>query len=120
VFLEVTGFLIVSAVEGKQVESLNYTAYEAMAIRQLNLIVDGVRKRWPQVLRIAIHHRTGTCAVLEESVCIAASSPHRKEAFEIVEFIIDELKRTVPIWKQEVLQDGSKAWKQGCCSKKVI
>ena len=87
-----------------------------MASKQMALITKRVRDQWPRVLRIAIQHRIGKCDLMQESVCIAVSCPHRKEAFDIVEFIIDEIKRTVPIWKQEVFEDGSKHWKSSCCN----
>lgn len=93
---------------GRRVRHLEYEAYEALARRELERIASAVRERWP-VARIAIVHRTGRLRVGEASVAIAASAPHRPEAFEAARFAIDALKRTVPIWKKEVWE-GGEAW----------
>jgi molybdopterin synthase catalytic subunit len=68
-----------------------------------------VRGRWPVVGRIVLLHRTGTVALGDAAVVVAVSAPHRAEAFEAARFAIDELKRTVPIWKREAW-DGGESW----------
>jgi molybdopterin synthase catalytic subunit len=93
---------------GKQVRALVYEAYGSMAQRQMEQLSDAARRRWP-VLDLAIVHRTGTLSVGEVSVVIAVSAAHRGEAFDACEWLIDELKRTVPIWKKEVYIEGE-AW----------
>uniref|UniRef100_A0A7S2TT23 Molybdopterin synthase catalytic subunit n=1 Tax=Lotharella oceanica TaxID=641309 RepID=A0A7S2TT23_9EUKA len=96
--------------DGKIVTMLSYEAYAPMAMKQLSLISNQIRKKWP-VKKIAILHRLGVCPVGEASVIIAISSPHRKAALEACHWAIDTLKAQVPIWKKEHYQDGS-TWKQ--------
>uniref|UniRef100_A0A1B0GDW7 Molybdopterin synthase catalytic subunit n=1 Tax=Glossina morsitans morsitans TaxID=37546 RepID=A0A1B0GDW7_GLOMM len=97
--------------EHKRVASLEYEAYEPMALKQLGNICDEIRKRWPDCLNIAIYHRLGLVPVGEASVVIGISSPHRQVSLESVAFAIDELKKTVPIWKKEVYDNHESAWK---------
>ena len=68
-----------------------------------------VRSRWPVVGRVALLHRTGVVELGDAAVVVAVSAPHRGEAFEAARFAIDELKRTVPIWKREAW-DGGESW----------
>lgn len=96
---------------GRQVVRLEYEAYEPMARREMARLVAEVRARW-KVHGVAVHHRLGVVAVTEPSVVIAVSAPHRREALEAVQFAIDKLKATVPIWKKEVYADGDPAWKE--------
>jgi len=93
---------------GKQVRALVYEAYGSMAIKQMEDLADEARRRWP-ILDLAIVHRTGTLQVGEVSVVIAVAASHRGEAFDACEWLIDELKHTVPIWKKEVYTEGE-AW----------
>jgi molybdopterin synthase catalytic subunit len=92
---------------------LEYEGYVPMAVKQLNELVDKCRRKWDSLMGVAIYHRLGLVPVGEESVLIAVSSPHRRDALEAVHWLIDELKRTVPIWKKEVYEDGS-MWKANC------
>ncbi|XP_055700444.1 molybdopterin synthase catalytic subunit isoform X1 [Phlebotomus papatasi] len=87
--------------EDKKVISLEYEAYEPMALKTLKNICQDIRSRWPQVKNIGIYHRLGEVAVKEASVVIAISSPHRKDGIEATAFAIEELKKQVPIWKKE-------------------
>ena len=84
-----------------------------MALLHLNRLTQKARTLYPSLIRVAISHRTGTVPVSEESVVIVASSPHRRDALEAVGWMIDELKATVPIWKNEIYEDGS-MWKENC------
>src|SRR5439155_1665062 len=93
---------------GKQVRALVYEAYGSMAVKQMEQLADEARRRWP-ILDLAIVHRTGTLQVGEVSVVIAVAASHRGEAFDACEWLIDELKHTVPIWKKEVYTEGE-AW----------
>jgi len=93
---------------GKQVRALVYEAYGSMATKQMEHLADEARRRWP-ILDLAIVHRTGTLQVGEISVVIAVAASHRGEAFDACEWLIDELKHTVPIWKKEVYTEGE-AW----------
>jgi MoaE-MoaD fusion protein len=93
---------------GKQVRALVYEAYGSMAQKQIEVLADEARRRWP-ILDLAIAHRTGTLQAGEVSVVIAVAASHRGEAFDACEWLIDELKHTVPIWKKEVYTEGE-AW----------
>mmetsp|Transcript_25486 Transcript_25486/g.40914 ORF Transcript_25486/g.40914 Transcript_25486/m.40914 type:complete len:115 (+) Transcript_25486:933-1277(+) len=82
-----------------------------MALKQMKKICLEMRNTWTEMRKIVILHRLGVCPVGQASVMIAASSPHRKEALNAVHWAIDQLKKTVPIWKKEHYTDGS-SWKQ--------
>jgi molybdopterin synthase catalytic subunit len=94
---------------GREVVTLEYEAYEPMAVRELEILEAKAFNRW-SLHRIAIVHRIGRVEIGEASVAIAVSSAHRKEAFEACRFLIDELKKSVPIWKREYFADGSTEW----------
>ncbi|KAJ3107024.1 hypothetical protein HDU97_004993 [Phlyctochytrium planicorne] len=100
----------------KKVLKLEYEGYVPMAEKELRRLVDLAIKKWPDLFGVAIAHRLGDVAIGEESVIIAVSSPHRRDSLEAVEWLIDELKRSVPIWKKEYYEDGS-VWKSNseCC-----
>ncbi|MCY7351254.1 MAG: molybdenum cofactor biosynthesis protein MoaE [Cytophagaceae bacterium] len=89
----------------KRVVRLEYEAYEPMALKKMQELVDEVRRRWP-VEQVAIVHRVGVLDIGEAAVVIAVSTPHRAEAFEACRWLIDTLKEVVPIWKKEVFEDG--------------
>jgi len=90
-----------------EVTSLDYEAYEEAVIPAFDKIVDEVRRRFPDVKRVAILHRTGRIMLSESSVVVAVSSAHRPVAFDAARFAIDALKESVPIWKKENWIDGS-------------
>jgi molybdopterin synthase catalytic subunit len=94
-----------SMTSGKRVVRLEYEAYEPMAKKEIEKIVESARKKWP-IKNWAISHRVGTLTVGEVAVVVAISTSHRKESFEACQFIIDSLKQTVPIWKKEIFEDG--------------
>ncbi|KAJ3146419.1 hypothetical protein HDU86_008524 [Geranomyces michiganensis] len=97
----------------KTVTSLSYEAYAPMAVSLLHTILSEATTQYPSILKLAVAHRTGNVPVGEESVIIAASSPGRKDAQNATAWILDELKRRVPIWKKEHYGDGSVAcWKE--------
>lgn len=96
--------------KGKQVVRLQYEAYTPMAEKEIKKICTTVRQRL-QVGNICVVHRTGDVPIGEASVVIAVSSVHRKEALEAVQFMIDTLKETVPIWKKEIYEEGDAEWK---------
>ncbi len=96
--------------EGRQgVEHLEYEAYEEQAVPRMGDIAAEARRRWPDLGRLAVVHRTGRCELGEPTVVVAASAPHRAEAFEAARFAIDALKASVPIWKRE-RWDGGEDW----------
>lgn len=95
---------------GHQVVRLEYEAYEPMALRCLAALIADLEAQEPGV-QVAIVHRTGVLQVGEVAVIIAASAPHRAEAFRACQQAIDRLKQDVPIWKKEVYrgQGGDEA-----------
>jgi molybdopterin synthase catalytic subunit len=96
--------------DGKPVVALEYQAYEPMAVQVFISIAADIRRRWPEVNRVVIHHRTGRLQVGEISVLVAVGCPHRSEAFEACKYAIDTLKHNAPIWKKEHWADGSSSW----------
>jgi len=88
------------------VRSLTYEAYDTEVTPRLAAIAAETRSRWPAVGRLVLLHRTGELAVGEASVVVAASAPHRDDAFDAARFCIDTLKATVPIWKREAWEGG--------------
>jgi molybdopterin synthase catalytic subunit len=85
---------------------LEYEAYVPMAEREMQAIVEEAVERFGAVNAI-VHHRVGTLAIGDAAVVVAVSTPHRAEAFDACRFIIEELKKRVPIWKKEVFVDGA-------------
>ena len=94
------------------VSSLEYEAYTAQVEPRLAGIADEARRRWPDLGRIALLHRTGLLEVGEASVAVAVSAPHRAEAFAAARFCIDTVKVSVPIWKRETWA-GGRDWAGG-------
>jgi molybdopterin synthase catalytic subunit len=88
------------------VVSLEYEAYEEEVTPRLAAIAAEARARWPDVGRLVLLHRTGLLAVGEASVVVAASAPHRAEAFDAARFCIDTVKSSAPIWKREAWAGG--------------
>ena len=98
--------------DGRVVVRLEYEGYIPMALREMQSICNEIRRRWPDVVRIAMAHRLGSCPVAEASVVIAISSPHRVAALDAARFAIDTLKGRVPVWKREVYADDGRVWKE--------
>jgi molybdopterin synthase catalytic subunit len=96
---------------GRAVTHLVYEAYEPLAVKALDRILQEAGERWPDV-RLAIHHRIGELAIGEASVVIAAASPHRADAFSATRYAIERIKQIVPIWKHEYF-DGGDTWIEG-------
>ena len=88
--------------EGKAITAIEYEAFRLMAEHQFELILRDVEKRWP-VESVRLVHRVGRVQVNEPSLWVELIAPHRGEAFAACEFLIDEMKRVVPIWKKPVL-----------------
>ncbi|MGH9298925.1 MAG: molybdenum cofactor biosynthesis protein MoaE [Acidimicrobiales bacterium] len=91
------------------VTAIDYEAYEEQVTPRLEALADKARQAWPETGRIVVWHRAGHVALGEASVVIAVSAPHRAEAFEACQYLIDTLKATLPIWKEEHFPGGS-AW----------
>ena len=97
----VASFLgVVRATEGdSKIDALDYEVFESMAQRQFELIFDKIAEKWPQVVSVKVIHRVGRVPVKEASLWVEIQSPHRAEAFASMQFLIDTMKETVPIWK---------------------
>lgn len=91
--------------EGRKVIALDYEAYPEMAEKELARIGYDALKQWP-ICRMAVVHRLGPVQIGDASVIIAVSSAHRDAAFAASRFAIEEIKKTVPIWKKEVFEGG--------------
>ena len=91
--------------QGRKVIALDYEAYPEMAEKELARLGEEAKKKW-QICRMAIVHRIGPVQITEPSVIIAVSAAHREAAFAACRFAIEEIKKTVPIWKKEVYEGG--------------
>lgn len=103
---------------GRQVHKLAYEAYEGMASKEMARVVAAAKDRWPAIRKVQVVHRFGEMPVGESSIYITVATPHRPEGFESLRFIIDRIKRDVPIWKKEFYADGETDWlhpEEGCC-----
>jgi molybdopterin synthase catalytic subunit len=105
--------------EGDAVRSLDYTAYGAMAERELECIVAETTARWPEA-NVVVEHRIGTLELGDVSVAIAAAHPHRGEAFDAARYVIEELKKRLPIWKREHYVDGRAEWVANSGSETIL
>ncbi|MBA3318243.1 MAG: molybdenum cofactor biosynthesis protein MoaE [Gemmatimonadales bacterium] len=93
---------------GRAVGRLEYSAYGPMAEAECQRIVREAEAEWP--VRVALEHRVGGLEIGDIAVAIAVSAPHRDEAFAACRFVIEAVKRRVPIWKKEHYLDGAVAW----------
>ncbi len=91
---------------GHEIRYLEYEAYTPMALSEMDGIIVEAEERWPGVV-VSLAHRVGELKIGEVAVLVAASAPHRAEAFEAARWSIDELKNRVPIWKKEFAKDGA-------------
>jgi molybdopterin synthase catalytic subunit len=98
--------------DGRSVGHLEYEAYTPMAEAELRAICREARERWA-IGAVAAIHRVGRLEIGETSVAIALASPHRDAAYDASRYVIEELKRRVPIWKREGYLDGSGEWLRG-------
>jgi molybdopterin synthase catalytic subunit len=87
--------------EGKEIQAIEYEAFQRMAERQFGLLFDEMEKRWP-IESVRLVHRVGRVKVSEPSLWVEIVAPHRGEAFAAGQWLIDEMKRVVPIWKKPV------------------
>ncbi|XP_021926052.1 molybdopterin synthase catalytic subunit isoform X2 [Zootermopsis nevadensis] len=105
--------------ENKQVVHLEYEAYVPMAEKAMKKVCEDIRGKW-QVEHIAIYHRLGIVPVMEASLVIALSSPHRAESLQAVQYAIDTVKSSVPIWKKEVYASEQAEWKENTESDRIL
>jgi molybdopterin synthase catalytic subunit len=93
---------------GRAVRQLEYSAYGPMADLEFARIVEEAESRWPAT--VAAEHRVGTLDVGDVAVIVVAAAAHRDAAFDACRYVIEELKRRVPIWKREHYVDGTAGW----------
>ena len=98
--------------DGRSVGGVRYDTYEEMAAQVLAQIVEEAAGA-AGTQRVAAVHRIGELEVGEVSVAIAVSSPHRAEAYEASRYIIEEIKKRLPVWKKERYSDGAEEWVEG-------
>lgn len=96
---------------GRRTKYLDYHAYEEMAVKQMDLLIEQALRDF-KIGQARIIHRLGRMEIGETSVWIGVTSPHRAAAYEASRFLIDTLKKTVPIWKKEYFEDGA-VWADG-------
>lgn len=97
--------------KGRETLYLEYEAYDPMALKEMYKLIKRAKHEF-EISNVGIVHRVGKLEIGETSVVISVAAPHRKAAFAACEWLIRELKRTVPIWKKEVFADGEK-WVEG-------
>ncbi len=95
--------------QGAPVARLDYEAHRVLAQREMTRVLEDLRARYADV-RLAALHRVGQLAIGDIAVVVAASSPHREEAFAACRAAIDGIKASAPIWKKEWSPDGSALW----------
>ena len=94
--------------QGRAVLRLDYSAYGPMAEAECARIVAEAETRWQ--VAVALQHRIGALTIGDAAVAVVAASAHRDEAFAACRFLIEEVKRRVPVWKREYYADGTVAW----------
>lgn len=101
--------VFVGTVRDDGVVAIEYSAYEPMAEAELTAMIAEARGRWPEA-RVAVRHRVGRIPAGEASIAIVAAAPHRAEAFATCRYVIEEVKRRLPVWKKEFRADGTALW----------
>lgn len=87
--------------DGKTISAIEYEAFDKMVTHQFNLLFDDMAKNWP-IESVRLVHRVGVVQVNEPSLWVEIVAPHRGEAFAACQWLIDEMKRVVPIWKKAI------------------
>jgi molybdopterin synthase catalytic subunit len=87
--------------DGRPISAIEYEAFEKMVTHQFGLLFDEMEKRWP-IESVRLVHRIGVVKVNEPSLWVEVIAPHRGEAFAACQWLIDEMKRVVPIWKKPI------------------
>jgi molybdopterin synthase catalytic subunit len=91
------------------VTGIDYSAYDAMASEEIDRILAEAHQQWPGS-RVMLQHRLGVIPAGEASIAIAAAAPHRDDAFTACRYVIEEVKKRLPVWKKELRGDGSTQW----------
>lgn len=99
--------------QGRDVVGVSYDAHGPLAVATLTTLCHEAQARFGSGLQFELRHRTGRLRVGEISLLIAVTSAHRDEAYQASRYVIEELKKRAPIWKQEHYVDGDSAWLKG-------
>jgi molybdopterin synthase catalytic subunit len=99
--------------DGRTVQGVSYDVHDALCRRVFERLCQEAVATWGDDLRLWLAHRHGRLAVGEASVVAAASSRHRDDAFRACRYLVEQMKRRAPIWKQEHYVDGDSAWIAG-------
>jgi molybdopterin synthase catalytic subunit len=95
--------------DGRRVSAIEYSAYAAMAELELKRILDEAEERF-DVHSLVVEHRTGRLELGDVSVALVVAHGHRAPALDCTRFVIEEIKKRVPIWKMEHYEDGTREW----------
>ena len=98
--------------DGRSVSGMRYEGYEEMALEVLRRIAGEASERF-STPHLAVIHRLGTLEIGEVSVVVAVSSPHRAEAYGASRYVMEEIKRRLPVWKKEFYVEGAAEWVRG-------
>jgi molybdopterin synthase catalytic subunit len=93
----------------EEVTGIEYSAYDEMALAEIQRMLDEAHQRWTGA-RVTLQHRLGLVPLGEASIAIAAAAPHREEAFAACRYVIEEVKKRLPVWKKERHADGTTTW----------
>jgi adenylyltransferase/sulfurtransferase len=91
------------------VTGIDYSAYDDMAVAEIERILREAHERWTNA-RVTLQHRLGLVPLGEASIGIVAAAPHRDEAFAACRYVIEEIKKGLPVWKKELHADGTTTW----------
>jgi len=98
-----------SSNDGRDVNGIEYSAYDVMAVREMDTILEEAAQRYGIVGGV-IEHRVGELTVGETSIGVAVAAPHRGAAMDALRFVVDQTKHRAPIWKLEHYADGTREW----------
>ena len=98
-----------SSNDGRDVTGIEYSAYDEMAVNEMEAILDEAAAKF-EITEGAIEHRTGTLSIGDVSIGVVVAAPHRAPAMDALRFIVDETKSRAPIWKLEHYADGTREW----------
>lgn len=99
--------------DGAETLFLDYECFDEMAVRKMQQVILELRARWPQLIGVSLVQRTGEVRAGDAAVAVACSAAHRDDGvFEAARMGIDRIKEIVPVWKQEMTQEGAR-WVEG-------
>lgn len=99
--------------EGRRVEAVNYDGHVSLSENVLRELCAEAVKRWGEDLNFWVEHRLGRVAVGEVSLIVYVTAPHRDSAYQASRYVLEEIKKRLPVWKEELYCEGEKAWLSG-------